>query len=456
MNTLIALSVLAVITLFLGIFNLKKWLLPTIIIGLLVAAGLNFADWGHTKYYYSNMFFTDSFSVSFGMVMIVSTLLVFFISAQYYKKDTNNLEGIFAIVLFTLIGGIVMISSSNLITFFVGIEILSISLYLLAGSHRTSHASNEAAMKYFLMGSFASAFLLFGITLIYGATGSFDSQAITIYMNSQVGPIPLLLKAGILLMVIGMSFKVAAAPFHFWAPDVYHGSPTLITAFMITTVKVAGIAAFVRLTFNYFGKDYSLWSQSLAVISGLSILIGNFGALAQNRTKRMLAYSSVAHSGYVLLALVSLQATTASYVIYYLVAYVLSNLAAFLVLISLKQTVGNTGFDSFNGLAKNNPVIAFCMAIAMLSLTGIPPLAGFMGKYLVFTSALQQGYVWLVVVAVIGSVVSIFYYFRPVINMYMKAPEQQVPLVMTKLSMAVLILLTALSLIFGFAPGLLL
>jgi len=454
MNTLIALSVLAVITLFLGIFELKKWQLPVIVIGLLVAIGLNFADWGQVKYYYSNMYFTDNFSVAFGGLMILSTLIIFLMSAQYYKDEIRSLEGIYAIILFSLIGGLLMISSSNLVTFFVGLEIFSISLYLLAGSHKSSLFSNEASMKYFLMGSFASAFLLFGIALLYGATGSLYYLDIATYINTHAGELPMLLKAGVILVAIGMAFKIAAVPFHFWAPDVYHGSPTLITAYMVTAVKVAGFAALLRLTQSCFGKDYSLWIQTLAVIAALSIIVGNFGALMQTRIKRMLAYSSISHTGYILVALVALQSSTTAIFLYYSAAYVISNLVAFMVVIMMKQTLSNTGFDSFNGLAKTNPVIAFAMAVSMLALTGIPPLAGFMSKYLVFASAMQEGYSWLVIIAVIGSIVSIFYYFRPVINMYLKQPEHNEKLVASKLSITILLVLTALSFALGLLPGL--
>ena len=232
-----------------------------------------------------------------------------------------------------------------------------------------------------------------------------------------------MLKAGVLLISIGMAFKVAAVPFHFWAPDVYHGSPTLITSYMITVVKAAGFAAFLRLTITCFGIDTHLWSQTIAVIAALSIVFGNIGALTQTRTKRMLAYSSIAHTGYILIALVAAQKSASAVLLYYSIAYILSNLSAFIVVIMVKKSVGNSTIDSFNGLSKVHPLVAFCTAISFLSLTGIPPLAGFMAKYYVFTSALSYRYIWLVVVAILGSVVSIFYYFRPIINMYMKKPH---------------------------------
>jgi NADH-quinone oxidoreductase subunit N len=437
---------------FLGVFNLRKWLLPVIVAGLLVAGGLLAADWGLTESFFHNMVVIDNFYVAFGGLMIATALVVFILSAQYYRPEVQNLEAIYALMIFTLIGGLIMAASTNLITFFVGLEILSVSLYLLAGSKRESNASNEAAMKYFIMGSFASAFLLFGITLLFGATNSLYNLDIATYINAHSGDLPMLLKAGIILVAVGLAFKVAAAPFHFWAPDVYHGSPTLISSYMITTVKIAGFAAFLRLTSTCFGSNTAVWTASIAIISVLSIVIGNFSALAQTNAKRMLAYSSIAHTGYLLLAVLAVQTVTPSIILYYSAAYVIANLIAFAVLISLKQTTGSSAFESFNGLAKTNPLMAACMAVAMLSLTGIPPLAGFMAKYVVFTSTIQQGYLWLVIVAIVGSVISIFYYFKPIINMYMKAPVHAV-IPISKLTMAVIVVLTLLTLVLGFLPG---
>ncbi|MDP4209440.1 MAG: NADH-quinone oxidoreductase subunit N [Bacteroidota bacterium] len=453
MNTFIALASLGVITMFLGVLNLKKWLLPFIVAGLAVTIAVILPSWNNPGNTFLDMFYIDNFFVLFSALMVVSTLVVFLMAAQYYKGEKRSLEGIYSIIIFSLFGGIMMVSAGNMIMFFTGLEIMSISLYLLAGSHKTSYESNEAAMKYFLMGAFASAFLLFGIALLYGATGSLYFTDISSKIAAFHGQVPSLLKAGILLVAIGMAFKVAAAPFHFWAPDVYHGSPTLITAYMITVIKVAGFAAFLRLTMLCFGSDTSLWVNSVAAISAISIVLGNFSALTQSKSKRMLAYSSVAHSGYILIALVSIQTITPTIIAYYSAAYVAANLAAFIVIIMVKQTTGSSDFESFNGIAKTNPVVAACGAIAMLSLTGIPPLAGFMGKYFVFSSAIQQGYLWLVLIAIVGSAVSIFYYFRPVINMYMKDAAYET-LKTSKLSIGILVMLTILTVILGLIPGL--
>ena len=451
MNTLIVLATTAVILLFLTVFNLKKWILPVAITGLILALGLNMDEWGAPRTWY-NMIIIDNFSVSFGSLIMLSTLFVFFLSYLYYKNQNKAPEGIYSIILFSVIGALVMISSINLVNFFIGLEIMSISLYLLAGSEKKSIASNEAAMKYFLLGSFASAFLLFGIALLFGATGSLYFKDIALYSNTHIGTSPLMFKAGILLVALGISFKVGAVPFHFWVPDVYQGSPTIITAFMITAIKVAGFAAFLRLTLSCFPGDNAIWTGSIAIIAAASIIIGNLAALGQSSVKRMLAYSSIAHTGYLLIAIVCLQLSSSQVILYYSYAYVFANLAAFAVLIVLREISGNSSIETFNGLGKLNKLSAITFTLAMLSLTGIPPLAGFMGKYNVFALAIQNGYLWLVIIAILGSVISIFYYFRPIISIYMK-PSELKEFSLTGIGTLTIVVITLISLIIGFVPG---
>lgn len=453
MDTLIAISLLGVLTLFSGLLNLKKWILPLVITGIVIVLGINLFHIEGAKAWGGNMCYADKFSEVFNTLLILTTLVIFLISQQYYRKVNETLEGEYSIFLFSLAGAILMVAAANLATFFVGLEIMSISAYLLAGSHKHSFLSNEASMKYFLMGSFASAFLLMGIALLYGATGSLYYQDISAFINGHEQNLPMLAKAGIILIGIGMSFKVAAVPFHFWAPDVYHGSPTLVTAFMITTIKIAGFAAFLRLAMLCFGNNTDTWTISISIIAALSILVGNLGALTQTRIKRMMAYSSIAHTGYILLALISIQKSTPSIILYYAAAYALANLAFFIIIIVLKQSVGNSRLESFNGLVKSSPLLAVCGTIALLSLTGIPPLAGFMGKYLVFTSTLNAGYLWLIILALLGSVISIFYYFRPIINMFMLPEEECRNLHISGTLKVTLVVLTVMSVILGFIPG---
>jgi len=278
------------------------------------------------------------------------------------------------------------------------------------------------------MGSFASAFLLFGIALLYGASGSLYNKDIYDYAVNANSGIPLMYQAGVILLVVGMAFKIASAPFHFWAPDVYEGSPTIITTFMVSVVKVAGFAAFFRLAQTVFPSAAEVWVNTVAVLAAISILVGNFTALFQKDVKRMLAYSSISHTGYVLLALVAFNSFSSKALLIYSIAYVLANIVAFGVVMVVRQADGSSLNDAFNGLGKRNKGLAVCFTIAMLSLTGIPPLAGFLAKYTVFVAALNSGWLWLVLVAILGSAVSIFYYFKPFMNAWFKESSNKEPI----------------------------
>lgn len=423
MNTIIVLSVLALVTLFLGAFNKKKILLPVVLAGLLASAGFILAEWGTSAEFFGRMIITDNFTNAFDLILIFSSFLVFVLAFQYYKNNDRSLEDVFGVTLFSLIGAIVMISAGNLVMFFIGLEIMSIALYVLAASNKTNKAGNEAAMKYFLMGSFASAFLLFGIALLYGASGSLYHKEIYDFALNFRGELPMIFKAGVILMVIGMAFKIAVAPFHFWAPDVYEGSPTFVTAFMISVIKVAGFAAFFRLAQTVFPSALDVWMNTIAILAAVSIIIGNFTALYQKDMKRMLAYSGISHTGYVLLAIIAFNTYSANAILIYSVAYVLANITAFGVLIVMRQNENGSAYESFNGLGKRNKWLSAGLTLSMLSLAGIPPLTGFVAKYSVFVSALNNGWLWLVLIAILGSVVSIFYYFRPFIHIWFKDPE---------------------------------
>jgi NADH-quinone oxidoreductase subunit N len=280
-------------------------------------------------------------------------------------------------------------------------------------------------MKYFLTGSFATGFLLFGIALVYGVSGSFNLEAINAYVLSCKGTVPMLFIAGMLLIFIGMSFKIAAVPFHFWSPDVYTGSPTLITAFMTTAGKVASIAAFYRLISIAFVSLHGELVATLTVLSVATILVGNLSAVYQDNLKRMFAYSGVAQSGYLLMAMIVLGPKAAGILLFFVLSYVIATITAFAILMLIREERGTFFIPAFRGLAKNNPVEAFAMAIAMMSLAGIPPLAGFMAKYNLFVLTAEGGYTWLVVVAIIGSMISIYFYFKPILASYFSDGEPQ-------------------------------
>jgi NADH-quinone oxidoreductase subunit N len=426
MTTLIIIAILPIVLLYLGLFKASKLLLPVTIAGLLLALASAIMQWnnGAVPIYHDMMLF-DNFSVAFSGTAIVSTLLILMLSKGYFERISNNVAEYFAIILFSLAGIIVMVSYYNLTMLFVGIEIMSVSLYILAGIDKKNFASNEASLKYFLMGAFSTGFLLFGITLIYGATGSFQLETIRNWALAHPRGIDPLFHTGIVLMIIGLCFKVGAAPFHFWTPDVYEGSPTLITAFMSTVVKTAGFAAFLRLFMVSFAPLADFWMPTLLVITILTLFIGNLTALYQHSFKRMLAFSSISHAGYLLFSIVALSAVSGNAVFIYATAYSIASIIAFGVLLLVQQQLGNDSFESFNGLGKRNPFLAAVLTIAMLSLAGIPLTAGFMGKFLMFTGAMARFQVWLVVIAIVNAIISIFYYFRVIIAMYFRTAEHE-------------------------------
>lgn len=453
MNAIIAIAVLAIVILFLGVRKQKGLLLPLILIGLPVAIFLTLKDWNTSVHYFNEMYIADNFSLSFNTVLIFTTFVVFMFAAQYYKSVERPLEDIYALILFALIGALIMTSFGDLIMLFIGMETLSISLYILAGSKKFDPASNEAAMKYFLTGSFSTGFLLFGIALVYGASGSFNLAAINSYINANTGALPNIFMVGMLFIFIGMAFKIAAVPFHFWAPDVYAGSPTLITAFMATAGKVAGIAAFYRFASLTFVSLHDTWVYTLMFFSAATIIVGNLSAISQDNLKRMFAYSGIAQAGYLMLAVIALGPKSAGALLYYSLSYSLSTITGFAIVMLIREEFGTFSIDAFKGLARNNRIEAFAMAVAMLSLAGIPPLAGFMAKYNIFLTAMHAGYVWLVVLAVIGSMISIYYYFRPIIAMYFNNDKARPKISTSKVYKAYILFCTILIILLGLLPN---
>lgn len=392
----------------------------------------------------------DNFSLAFSAVMICITMLWFIISPGFFTDETSKSDH-FTLILFALTGGVLMSSFNNMVMLFLGIEILSISMYILAGSNKKSLASNEAAFKYFLMGSFATGFLLFGIALIYGATGSFDIDVIATRLSEGNLNSSVMLFAGILLTMIAMAFKVSAAPFHFWAPDVYQGAPTVITAFMSTVVKTAAVAAFFRLFIHTFTSMTEVWHTALMIISAATILVGNITAVYQTNVKRMLAYSSIAHAGYMLMAIVSMNSAAPSALLFYVIAYSVSSIASFTILLMVSNSTGNDSIESFYGLGKKNPFLAIMTLISMLSLAGIPPTAGFFAKYYIFIAAMENHMMPLVLIAVLGSLIGVYYYFRVIIAMFRDGNEKEINF--SGRYKLVMIIAGILALALGVAPG---
>lgn len=417
MTALLILFFTALAALFAGLSKNRSLLQPITLIGSLLALGsvvVAPAGWNDM---YPTMFVFDGFALAFSGVAILSTSLILGLSGWGFRKLHDTLGDNYGLILFSLCGALCMFSFTNMVMLFLGIEILSIPLYVLAGSRRDDLASNEAALKYFLMGAFATGILLFGITLVYGATTSFD--LVTISRAIEAGSVsPWMLNVGILLIVVGLSFKVSAVPFHFWAPDVYTGSPNLITTFMATVVKTAGFAAFYRLFSMAFGPAIEVWSVPIAMVAALTMTLANTTALFQTDFKRMMAYSSISHAGYLLLAVLAIGTTGADRALmFYLLSYSIATICAFGAYMVVAEEKGDGSFAAFNGLSKHSPFLAAVLALSMLSLAGIPPLAGFFGKYFLFTAVFAK-YPWLVVLAVINSAISIYYYFKIIVAAY--------------------------------------
>jgi len=462
MTSIILLSVFGILNLFLGFMRSNRVLLPGAMLLLLAVFGTNLADWNQgTQVFHNSMLVVDNYTVAFTGIVLLTAVLLLPFSRSYVLADEPNLAEYYALLLFSLVGAVMMIGYDHLLMLFVGIEILSVSMYVLAGADKRNVRSNEAALKYFLMGAFATGILLFGMALLYGATGTFAlsqiGAAVAAPANASLLP---MLHIGILLMIIGIGFKVSAAPFHFWTPDVYEGTPTFFTAFMSTVVKTAGFAAFLKLLVVALPAAQGFWMPTIQAMCALTLLLGNVGAATQNSAKRMLAYSSVSHAGYLLIGLVAtngkLSGPAANGLFYYSLAYSVATIAAFGVLKLVAEQRGREDYAGLNGLARTNPLLAFVLTVAMLSLAGIPLTGGFFGKFLVFVAAVDQGYIGLVVFAVIMSMIGIYYYLRPVIAMYLQpAAEDAAPIVVDGIQRVTLVVLALLTVVLGVLPGLL-
>jgi NADH-quinone oxidoreductase subunit N len=435
-------------------FSLRKFILPIAIAGLLVIFGLNLQSWGVNQAFFNNMVVIDNFSVAFSGLLLLLGVLVLLLSGSFYKNEEAKISDYLAITIFTLCGALALVSFGNMAMFFLGIEVLSISLYILAGSKRKDIKSNEAAMKYFLMGSFASGLLLFGIALVYGETGSFDVQGIAEYVTNSTPSI--MYYIGAALILVALLFKVSAAPFHFWAPDVYEGSPTLTTATMATVAKISAFAAFYRLFSGSLNTVFTVpaFAWVLSAVTALTMLVGNLSALNQDSFKRMLAFSGISHAGYLLLAIISLYNKTDNALFFYSVAYGVASVAAFAVAIVVAANTGSEKFEAFNGLGKRKPLLAVALTIAMLSMAGIPPFAGFFGKYYIFSEAVKAGHLGLVILAVVNSIIGVYYYFKVIMAMYTK-PSSDVTFNVKPAYSFVIAICILISLIAGVYPTLL-
>ncbi|MGI8583462.1 MAG: NADH-quinone oxidoreductase subunit N [Chitinophagaceae bacterium] len=394
----------------------KYWAIAGLII-ILTANILEFFDYKLFNIYSANMLQFDNFGLHFNTVALFCTLIYFLLNGRDIEKVGKHVFEYFALIFFILCGVAIASSFKTLLMLFLGIEIMSIPLYILTGSDKPNLKGNEASLKYFLMGAFSTGIMLMGITFLYGGNtlASFNIGM----MQLGSGDLPVLIAVGLVLLIVSMSFKVSAVPFHFWTPDVYDGAPTVFTSFMATIVKVASFIAFIRLFQSSFGVMQSQWQTLIVIITAATLLVGNLTAVFQQSVKRMLAYSSIAQAGFMLLALFALNDTAKEGLILYSVAYSLASIGLFAILVRMNDYT----IEGFNGLGKTQPVLAFTATIFLLSLTGIPLTAGFNAKFYMLLAALKNGHqFWLVILAVLCAAISAYYYFKVIQAMYFKEP----------------------------------
>jgi NADH-quinone oxidoreductase subunit N len=365
----------------------------------------------------------DDFALFFQALILGIALLAVLFSPSYLRATGIDRGEYYALLLFSVVGMLGLVSCLELVSIFVALEIMSVAVYALAGLHRDRAESREASMKYFITGAFSSAFFLYGVALLYGISGSTWLMRIApaLHPSSESAALGVL---GVALLLVGFGFKVASAPFHMWVPDVYEGAPTTVTALMSAGVKAAAFGAFLRVFLVPLAAVSAQWRPAVAVLAVVSMVLGNLGALAQSNLKRMLAYSSIAHAGYLLTAVVAAPGVAAEAVLFYLVAYAAVNLGGFGALAALANSEGREplSLDDLAGLAERRPVLAAVLTVFLISLTGVPVSAGFVGKFYLFNAAVSAGYAGLAVVGVLMSVVSAYYYLRVVVVMYMREP----------------------------------
>ncbi|MBW2146438.1 MAG: NADH-quinone oxidoreductase subunit N [Deltaproteobacteria bacterium] len=398
--------------------------------GVVMAAVVSTQLWGREEMAFSNMWARDRFSLFFDYIIFITTALTILMSISYLKREGIDRAEYYALVLFAAVGMMIMAGGADLIVIFMGLETLSIAIYVLAGFLRKELRSNEASLKYFLLGAFSSAFLLYGIALTLGATGSTNLKVIAGFLSTHTMLANITMTVAIALLIVGFGFKVASVPFHMWTPDVYEGAPTSVTAFMSVGVKAAAFAAFVRVFLYAFPSLAVNYTGILWVLAVLTMTLGNVVAIAQTNIKRMLAYSSIAHAGYLLVAMVAASEFGTTSILYYILAYAFMNLGAFGVIINYgRRGEENLNIDDYSGMGSKYPLLAAAMAIFMFSLAGIPPTAGFVGKFYIFSAAVKAGYVGLAIIGVLNSAVSVYYYLNVTVKIYMKEPIREIRLI---------------------------
>jgi NADH-quinone oxidoreductase subunit N len=428
-------------------------------LGLAAGSTLSRLGTGETVAVFAGALRADSFANFFNLVFVAVATLSLLTGSAYFGRTRHPAPEFYPLVLFATVGMMVLTAATDLVTLFVGLETMSIALYVLAAIQRRSIFSNEAGFKYLILGAFSSAFLLYGMALLYGSTRTLNLELMvaTVQADAAIAQ-SMLFMAGWGLLLVGLGFKVAMVPFHMWTPDVYDGSPAPVAGFMAAGVKAASFAALLRVAWSGAPAFLDIWGPAIAALAIVTMVFGNIVALAQTNLKRLLAYSAIAHAGYLLVGVLASRPETddaaASGVLFYLLAYGLMNVGAFALVSLVSRREGESAeLSGFGGLARRNPVASAAMAVCLLSLAGIPPTAGFWGKLYIFEAAMENGYVGLAVVALLNSAVAMFYYLRVIVAMYMKEPTSEPyegESVQIGLAMA---LVAVLILWIGIAPG---
>jgi len=430
----LTLAATAIVVVLLDLFLQRKgWLAVVSIIGIVVAGGLTVTMWGSSQATFNNMLAVDNFALFFKLLFLSIALLVILASVDYVTKFARFQGEYYALVLLSALGMMLMAATAELISIYMALELASISLYVLAGFLKDPK-STEAALKYLLLGAVASAVLLFGMALVFGFTGKTQlgeiARAIQTLSLSGVLASPALI-FGLVLMVAGFGFKIAAIPFHMWVPDVYEGAPTPITAYLSVGSKAAGFAIILRVFYSAFGLPSWLsldWGLVFAVLSAIGMTLGNIIAIPQTNIKRMLGYSSIAQAGYLMVGLATVGFSPAadivgrSALLFFLASYALTNLGAFTAIIAISNKLDSDLINDYSGMGKRAPLVALALTLCLISLIGMPPAAGFMAKFYIFSGAVKHGLLWLVVIAVINSVISAYYYLRVVKVMWLGEP----------------------------------
>ncbi len=432
----------------------KGHLAATGVLGLGAAGLASLLLWGRPGATFQEMVVLDRFALFVNAVVCLAGALVLLLSVGYVRRQRAETSEYYVLVLFAALGMMLMASAVDLLMIFLGLELMSLALYVLAGFFHTRAASNESALKYFLLGAFASGFFLYGVALLYGAAGTTNLARLAVAVAAPGGGREPLVLVGLGLLLVGFGFKTSAVPFHQWAPDVYEGAPTAVAAFIATGSKAAAFAALLRVL-GALRPVEADWLRLLWLLAVLTMTLGNVVALAQQNLKRMLAYSSIAHVGYMLVGLAALGEAGGAAVLFYLVVYAFATIGAFGVILLLeRQGVEAVELAAYGGLAARHPVLALALTVFMLSLIGMPPTAGFIGKFYLFSAAVERNLIWLVVIAVLNSVVAAYYYLRLIVYMYMREPEVEgVRAALTPAAWVSLAIAAAGAVVLGVLPG---